>query len=174
MKNKKFLILFLYFITLGLSLDSFIMANPVVIPGDGFPARPTFWESFYEGLPVFFIGFLFAIIIESIFGYILFFRKNKKGISAVTIANLISFPLFYLYLTSTLYKSQFLPLSSMLPPFIFGESAVIFFEMFIFKIVLRKEITYKKAFTASLSLNLTSLLLGFVAVIVINIIQSRL
>ena len=121
-----------------------------------------------------FSGLLFGTAVEIICGYLLFFRKQKKGIWAILIANIISFPLFYLYLTATHSYLSFTVRYMMMHVtwflyLVFGEVAVIFIEMFIIKLVLKNEITYRKSFLISLVLNIISVILGIAIQILIPI-----
>jgi hypothetical protein len=157
MKHKKSIIT--YFVILGLLLTSIAMADPIFVHGYE-PPKPTFLETLYQGLSLLFIALLFTIIAETFFGYIIFFRQNKKGILAILIANLISFPLFWFYTGLIAYKSHFPQLTAFIFFFI-GEIAVIMIEAIILKTILKNLITNKKVIIVSIVLNLTSLLLSY-------------
>lgn len=145
---KKFL--FICSFILSLFSFSFALANPVV-PGARLPS-PDLWHRAYDSLPAFFLALVFTLLIEILFGYLLFFRKNKKGLLAILVGNLISFPIFCLYVLYVFNVNVLFFIA-------LGELGVIFFEMFMMQLFLRNEISLKKAFLVSLVLNILSLIL---------------
>jgi len=147
MKNKKFLIM--YFILLGISI--FGMAK-----ADSIPMR--------SKLPPFLFWISTSLFLELIFGYLLFFRKNKKGILAILVANIISYPLFFLYFTFSVWVTEGYNLSNLifLPLVIIGEIFVILLEAIIIKFILKQEIIFKKSLLISSVLNIISLLGGLI------------
>ena len=142
---------------------SIAQANPVPVYPSGYVSSPgpTFSEfisSAYQNLPEFLIGIIFVIIFEIIFGYLLFFRNKRKGLFAILIANVISFPLFYLW--STWVSLNMEGLGIILFTYIIGEISVIIIEAILIKLILKNEIKFMASFIASLILNILSLIGG--------------
>lgn len=155
-KNKNYLILFS--VILGTLFFWIVKANP--IPVGGSPA-PMHFYTIYNFL---FLWFFVCLFLELIFGLLLFFRKNAvKGVLAILIANIISYPLFYLYYIFSIWVSEYYNLNDYLFLFqlIIGEILVIFLETFIIRLILRKELVFKKCLLISFVLNLISLAGGF-------------
>ncbi|PJA64621.1 MAG: hypothetical protein CO159_02055, partial [Candidatus Portnoybacteria bacterium CG_4_9_14_3_um_filter_40_10] len=87
-----------------------------------------------------------------------FFRNKRKGLFAILIANVISFPLFYLW--STWVSLNMEGLGIILFTYIIGEISVIIIEAILIKLILKNEIKFMASFIASLILNILSLIGG--------------
>src|SRR4030042_5213644 len=127
--------------------------------------------------PVTFLIALFInLLVELFFGYIIFFRDNIKDLKAVVIANAVSYPLMFLFLLyeiggfSNFVNGNFEATMAFLFIVIKTEIPVIILEMFVIKKFVKKIISYQRAFTISLVLNLLSLTVGLIFTIILNIL----
>ena len=103
---------------------------------------------------IFFSNFALMAVIEVFFGYLIFFR-TLRGVISILIANIISYPLFVIWLHLTanyLLLGRFVGGDADLALLI-GAIGVIFIEMAVIKMILNGRITKKYAFLISLCLN---------------------
>lgn len=107
--------------------------------------------AFIFAMPVYLINAL----IEAVPGYFLFFR-NRLGVVAILIANLISWPIFVGYVFYARYQAEcggaFFHNYKMYFVAV-GEIGVILLEAIILKLILRDKVSLKKLFFASVVMN---------------------
>lgn len=123
-----------------------------------------FSDSYFS---VFFALWSLTAAIEIALGFFLFFR-NLRGAITILFANLISYPLFFIWMyfaslyfgIPSIYNNHiFLPEQYAL---LIGEIGVIFFEALLIKLVLREKITFKYSFLISFTLNLVTVIIGLI------------
>lgn len=98
--------------------------------------------------------FILSIIVvglgsEILFGYLFFFRHNKKGVSSLIYANLISYPIFYIFTTAI----HILPIP-------LGEVLAVIIEAAFIKLYLGNEMSIKKSLLISILLNILSIIIS--------------
>lgn len=162
-KSIKIIIISLVILIIGNLFLNIIKANPLPV-FDPYQPEPL-PETEIHTFSVFtwlFLWFFACLFLELLFGYIMYFRKNLRGVLGIFIANIISYPLFYFYYTFILYITENYKMSDYIFYLfiIIGEIAVIFLEAFILRAILKKAITFRKSLIISLILNLISLLGG--------------
>jgi len=169
-KKIKSLIFVVFSLVILLSAKS-VFANPIT---------PLEIESYFSitrdigtnELDLFGLAITISIIVlglgsEIFFGYLFFFRHNKKGILSLVYANLISYPIFY-SLTSAIHFLSIIQ----------GEAYVIIIEAIFIRLYLNEEISFKKSVFISILLNVLSIVfsvvLFLIIMLIINIIYSNL
>ncbi|PIP27940.1 MAG: hypothetical protein COX29_03850 [Candidatus Moranbacteria bacterium CG23_combo_of_CG06-09_8_20_14_all_35_22] len=134
MNNKIEKLSFLIISFVILFSANLVFANPIALPGSYFSMSH---EEAGRLDPSLFIKIAIIVIslgAEVLFGYLLFFKNNKRGIVSLVYANLISYPLFYLYTAG-------LNLLSVAE----GEIFVVAIEAIFIKLWLKDNVTFKKA-----------------------------
>ena len=158
---------------MGIVYFNFASANPIAVDSNDHMIKPNLLDTIINGLPGLIILLITALVIEIFFGWLIFFRNNKKGLLGTLVGNLISVPL--LYLAMSIYNHYFISyvgfinFTDIITPVIIFELIVVIFEMFVYKFILKENITYKKAFINSLILNILSLSLPFVFIGIVNV-----
>ena len=103
---------------------------------------------------------IISLGLEILFGYLFFFRNNKKGVTSLIYANLISYPIFYFFTVGINFLSVWQ-----------GEIYVVILEAVFIKLFLNEEITFKKSLFISIILNIISVLACLFMIGVIFIIE---
>lgn len=111
------------------------------------------------------VGIFLGTAIEIAVGYLIFFRNNIPGLKALMIANLISYPIFFvIFRALILFSSNPLFLVAL-------ETGVVVSESIIIKIYLKDTITFKRALFISLVLNVISAGIGILFMAILNILS---
>ena len=122
--------------------------------------KPSFGSHYaWQAMLIFVFVIFIGIVSEIIAGYFLFFRKNKADLMALVWANVVSYPFFYLF--SNLFPFH---------PILFGEMLVVLIETLIIKAYLKDKISLRKALLVSVVINLTSIIVSFIASLVLIIL----
>lgn len=116
----------------------------------------------FDSFSYFIVLFMINIVVELIIAvsYLLIRHKKSFGylkpLVAVALANLISYPIFFLS-----YKYLVLDTSKYLIYVVFIEIAVVFFEALIIYLINKKKMDFAQSLWLSLVTNIATILLGF-------------
>lgn len=135
---------------------SFACKNPSAFPAEALNECPA--ELLIE-FPVtrFAILFFSNLIIELLSGFIYLAIRKAKGfgyklpIIAIVVANIISYPVFYLL--TYLFANNFLSVALM-------EVGVVAFESLVIWLICRKKMNYTQSLLLSVIINVSSILIG--------------